>query len=46
MTFFRNGDRYFTGIVYAIKPQLRKMEPYRAFEQLLADVCLEENITK
>ena len=38
VTFYRNGDRFFTGLVYPIKPQLRKMEQYRAFEQLLAEV--------
>ena len=36
--FYRNGDQFFTGLVYPIKPQLRRMEPYRAFDQLLADV--------
>jgi len=39
VTFYRNGDQFFKGLVYAVKPMQRKMEPYEAFERLLADVC-------
>ena len=38
VTFYRNGDQFFKGLTYAVKPILRKMETFRAFEQLLADV--------
>jgi len=38
VTFYRNGDQFFKGLTYAIKPQLRRMEQYKAFEHLLADV--------
>ncbi|XP_040196334.1 serine/threonine-protein kinase DCLK1 isoform X1 [Rana temporaria] len=39
--FFRNGDRYFKGIVYAISP-----DRYRSFEALLADLTrtLSDNV--
>ncbi|XP_044142506.1 serine/threonine-protein kinase DCLK1 isoform X1 [Bufo gargarizans] len=39
--FYRNGDRYFKGIVYAISP-----DRYRSFEALLADLTrtLSDNV--
>ncbi|XP_075448220.1 serine/threonine-protein kinase DCLK1 isoform X2 [Ascaphus truei] len=39
--FFRNGDRYFKGIVYAISP-----DRFRSFEALLADLTrtLSDNV--
>ena len=37
-TFYRNGDQFFTGLLFPVKPQLRRMDPHRAFEHLLTEV--------